>query len=334
MKKLLRNPEVSKTVLIYMLITVAASAYSFSIGKRFGVFTLFLSLVFILIHFLTTFLRYKKIASLSEELNRILHGNPHISLNSFSEGELAILQSEIYKMTVKLREQEHLLKQDKLFLSNSIADISHQIRTPLTSINLILSFLSDPDITDDRRAELIRDLYGLISQIDFLITALLKISKLDAGTVQFKKENISLRALLDKSVAPLLIPVELKEQSMEITASGNFRGDILWTTEAVANIIKNCHEHSPIGAKITISATETPLFSEIIVSDNGKGIAPEDLPHIFERFYKGKTSDDKGFGIGLNLSKTIILAENGTVKAENITPSGARFIIRFYKGTV
>ena len=132
----------------------------------------------------------------------------------------------------------------------------------------------------------------------------------------------------------LLIPMELRGQVLLIHADGAFRGDFSWSCEAIGNIVKNCMEHTPEGGRIEIDATENALFSEIIIKDNGTGISPEDLPHIFERFYKGKDSDGKSFGIGLALSRMIIAGQGGTVKAENRKPVGAMFTIRFYKGTV
>ena len=237
-------------------------------------------------------------------------------------------------MTSRLREQKQQLQDDKIYLADSIADISHQIRTPLTSINLLVQFLSEPNISDERRMKLTHELLGLLSRIDWLITTLLKISKLDAGTVQFKRETLPLDELIRKSTSPLLVPIELREQTLAVGAEGNFTGDVSWTVEAISNIVKNCMEHTPDGGRIEIKASENALYTEIIISDNGTGIDKEDLPHIFERFYKGKNSDDKRFGIGLALARTIITSQNGTIKAENNADKGALFTIRFYKGTV
>ena len=154
------------------------------------------------------------------------------------------------------------------------------------------------------------------------------------GTVQFKKENVSMATLINKSCAPLLVPIELRGQELAIKAEGDFIGDLSWTCEAIGNIVKNCMEHTPEGGKIEIEASENALYTEIVIKDNGTGIAKEDMPHIFERFYKGKDSDDKSFGVGLALARMIIASQKGTVKAENRKPTGAMFSIRFYKGTV
>ena len=334
MIKLLKNKEVRKALLWQLLLSAAACAVCFFFDIRAGLTAAGLSLLLMLVFCISTYKRYQRISSLADDINQVLHGDSSIDFDNYSEGELSILHSEIYKMTVRLREQQQKLINDKKYLADSLADISHQIRTPLTSINLLVERLSASGLTDECRHQLTNELYGLLDRIDWLITTLLKISKLDAGTVQFNKETVSLEVLINKSCAPLLIPIELRGQELIIRAEGNFYGDPAWTSEAVGNIVKNCMEHTPDGGKIEIEAAENALYSEIIIKDNGTGISPEDLPHIFERFYKGKDSDGKSFGIGLALSRMIIAGQKGTVKAENRKNTGAMFTLRFYKGTV
>ena len=334
MIKLLKNKEVRKTLILQIIVALASILISHLIDERAGIVALIFSSLLILIYYISTYKRYKRIASLASDINKVLHGDNSISLENYSEGELAILHSEIYKMTVRLREQQNNLINDKKYLADSIADISHQIRTPLTSINLLVQLLSAPNLTDERRQELTHELYGMLSRIDWLITTLLKISKLDAGTVTFKKEKVSLQTLINKSCSTLLVPIELRGQELVINTNGDFVGDLSWTCEAIGNIVKNCMEHTQEGGKIEIETCENALYTEITIKDNGTGIAKEDMPHIFERFYKGKDSDDKSFGVGLALSRMIITSQKGTVKAENCNPHGAKFTIRFYKGIV
>ena len=334
MIKLLKNKEVRKALLWQLSVAVIACPLCFLFDIRAGLTAVVLSLLLMMIYCIGTYQRYQRISSLADDINQVLHDDSSIDFDNYSEGELSILHSEIYKMTVRLREQQQKLINDKKYLADSLADISHQIRTPLTSINLLVERLSATGLSDECRHQLTNELYELLSRIDWLITTLLKISKLDAGTVQLKQEQVSLEELLKKSCSPLLIPIELRGQVLRIHADGAFRGDFSWTSEAIGNIVKNCMEHTPEGGRIEIDAAETALYSEIIIKDNGTGISPEDLPHIFERFYKGKESDGKSFGIGLALSRMIITGQGGTVKAENRKPAGAMFTIRFYKGTV
>lgn len=332
--KLLRNAEVLRGILIFAAVSAAAVIYYFYADVSSGIFISVLCLVFIVIHIFITWRRYRRIRSLASDIDSILHGNDHILRSSYDEGELAVLECEIYKMIVCLREQRQRLMNDKVYLADSIADISHQIRTPLTSINILVQLLSKPELNDDRRCRLCFELRQMLSRIDWLITSLLKISRLDAGTITFNKEEIRLEDLIEKSCAPLLVSIDLRGQNLDINASGNFTGDISWSCEAISNIVKNCIEHTPTGGTISITAEENPLFSEICICDNGNGISSEDLPHIFERFYKGRDSDENSFGIGLNLARMIITNQNGTIKAENRHSGGARFVIRFYKEIV
>lgn len=332
--KLLRNSEVRKTLLLYSLVGGVATAAAFVWEGRFGFLMLIVCVVFMLIYLFTTHRRYKRISDLAADINKILHGDRQVAIEKYSEGELGILRSEVYKMTICLREQQQSLQDDKIFLADSLADISHQIRTPLTSINLLVSLISEPNITEERRQKLSHDLYELLSRIEWLITALLKISKLDAGTVKFKTEKISLDELISKATAPLLVPMDLRNQTLRVSAEGDFSGDISWTCEAITNIVKNCMEHTPKSGVVDIKASDNALYTEIIITDTGSGISKEDLPHIFERFYKGQNSDDKSFGIGLALARMIITVQNGTIKAENQVPNGAKFTVRFHKGTV
>ena len=332
--KLLKNQEVLKTLILELAIGAVASIVGFVFNEVAGVVAVLLTLALVVINYITTYNRYKQIARISEDINKLLHGDNTISFDEYTEGELSVLHSEIQKMTVRLREQQQRLLDDKVYLADSIADISHQIRTPLTSINLIVQLLSQPDISEDKKRQHIFELKRLLSRIDSLITALLKISKLDAKTVQFKPRNLSLQELINKSCEPLLVPFELRGQELKISADGSFYGDLDWTCEAIGNIVKNCMEHTPDGGTVEVTALENPIYSEIVIKDTGSGIDKDDLPHIFERFYKGKNSGDKSFGVGLALARMIVTGQNGTVKAENQKDKGAKFTIRFYKGAV
>lgn len=327
----LRNKEIRNEIIVELGITAIATIGTYLWNPTCGVLILVVCTLLNGVHLANTYRRYQRIQELSSDLNRILHGDIQLAFEKYEEGELAILESEIQKMVVRLREQQGQLLADKKYLADSIADISHQIRTPLTSINLLVSFLSEPGITEEKRQKTIRELYELLSRIDWLITTLLKISKLDAGTIQLKKEDIALKELIQKSVEPLLVPIELRGQELKIEAEGQFIGDVNWTSEAIGNIVKNCMEHTPEGGVLKIQANENTLYREIVIEDTGCGIATEDLSHIFERFYKGKNSSDKSFGVGLALARGIINVQNGTVKVENKKEGGTRFILRFYK---
>lgn len=328
-----RNPEIKKSLIFYVIFILATTIGGFYFEIYVGYYILVIGLVFAICHFVLTYKRYQKIAKLSALLDSILHGSENVSFDDFSEGELSILQNELTKMTAKLWAQKDELLRDKLYLTDSIADISHQLRTPLTSINLICNFLSKSELTDEKRRQLSMDLSKILKRIEWLISSLLKLSKIDAGTVNFKQEAVYLKELIEKSITPLMIPMELKEQQFNVHMTGDesYIGDLSWSIEAISNILKNCMEHTPVGGKIDVICVENNIYTEIVIKDNGSGIDKEDLPHIFERFYKGKHSSDQSVGIGLALARVIIVEQNGTVKVENNLDGGAKFTIRFYK---
>ena len=279
-------------------------------------------------------LRTKKtIDRIENMLNEAAKGN--FSEKSFDETRLSSLESRFahYLSASVVSASNVELEKDKI--KSLIADISHQIRTPLTAINLIVSRLRGEKNEADRH-RLLHELEQLLVHMDWLIEALLKMAKLDAGTVSMKKKTVNVSDLLKKSVQDFLIPMELREQNLVIDCTDmvSLRGDEYWLREAVGNIVKNCMEHTPAGGEICIRAAENHLYTEITVSDNGAGIDKEDLPHIFERFYKGKNSADSSVGIGLALARMIVVAQEGTLSATNRINGGAKFEIRFYKGTV
>lgn len=334
MRKLFQNPEVRQEGTVLAVVTLAVVGLAFLGSAKMALYTFFVCLLFTSVWLFSIYRRNQKLSDLSAQIDAVLHGEDKISFQDYNEGELSILQSELHKMTVRLREQKSRLQQDKTCLADSIADISHQIRTPLTSINLLLSMLSQPELTDERRFQLVHELSSLLDRIDRLITALLKISRLDAGVVQFEREPIRLKTLIQQAADPLLIALELREQTLTVQAEGCFIGDRLWTGEAVSNILKNCMEHTPSGGKIMVTTSENALYSEICIADEGTGISEKDLPHIFERFYKGENSSAESFGIGLALARMIVTSQQGNIKVANRPGGGVMFTIRFYKGAV
>lgn len=358
---MIRNPEIQKSLLIHMLLAVLAVTVGWFHDIYTALCLLLFSALYILTHYLFTVNRYRKLKQLSLELDSMLHNDAPINFQRYREGELSILESELSKMTLRLGEQATALANDKQFLADSMADISHQIRSPLTSSNLILSLLMEQELSPERRSQLLRELMQLLSRIDWLVESLLKMSKMDAGTVTFKCRPVAVPELLRQAAEPLLIPMELREQTLEIipgkrrrlaaespaakppeqrreapgihtnTDIPQFQGDFTWSTEAILNILKNCMEHTPIGGQIQVSFSQNAIFTEIVIEDNGPGFAKEDLPHLFERFYKGRNASENSVGIGLALARMIVTQQNGTLKAENRPEGGAKFVIKFYK---
>lgn len=333
----LRNKEIRKMFIWLLLLSVLFSIGGWIfISSTCGIYVSGLSLTMIVILFVYTKRRYDILAEFSNEIDQILHGNHTLNLGEYAEGELSILHSEIEKMVIQLKEQAAALQNDKIYLTDAIADISHQLRTPLTSINIIVEFLRQDRIEDARRMALAKDLQKLLNSIDWLIAALLKMAKIDAGTATFREEPIVVEELIRKASEPFAIQMELKNQTLHISMSGKerFTGDLLWTCEAVSNLIKNCMEHTPKDGNIYVFCSENAIFTEIIVADDGPGFRQADLPHLFERFYKGEFAGEHSVGIGLALARMIITQQNGVIKAENQKQGGAKFVIRFYKSVV
>lgn len=278
----------------------------------------------------------RQLRNLSKEIDEILHGNQRLELTHFKEGEIEILRDEIYKMTVRLREQSERLSEDKKELADSLADISHQIRTPLTALNLMNARLSGETLTELQKKQLLREMKQMLGKIDWLVTALLKMSKLEAGTIAFDMEEISVKKLIQDALEPFCIAAELREITMQCAGRDTivFYGDYAWTLEAAQNILKNCLEYTPQGGTIQIFWEENPLYVQISVKDSGPGISKEDLPHLFERFYRGKNAGGESFGIGLALAQMIVTRENGIICAENCAEGGSLFRIKFMRAIV
>lgn len=330
-----RNPQTKKSLILHLALTAVVSSLGFMLSTNSGIVAVAASLVFIVVNLLSDYFRFRKISELNVQLDQILHCNDNLKLEDFDEGELSVLKNEINKLLSRLREQGEALQKDKSYLADSIADISHQIRTPLTSVSLIADMLSQPHLQDKQRLELTEELTGLLLRIDWLITSLLKISRLDAETVSFRSEEISVSKLIEAAAKPLMIPMDLKEISFSANAdNAKFVGDFEWSTEALSNILKNCIEHIPPKGTLTVTAIENPIYTEINVQDSGCGFDKEDMPHLFERFYKGKSSSKNSIGIGLALCRMIVAKQNGTVKAANRHEGGAEFTLRFYKSVV
>lgn len=328
-----RNPEIKRSLFVFLILSCLFGALGFLISPLSGILICVACLVLFSLFWGTTYVRYLKLKQLSRDLDQMLHFQTPIPFDNYKEGELSILESELSKMTLRLTEQAESLEQDKRYLSDAMADISHQLRSPLTASQLTLSLLRDSTLSDFRRMELLQELSQLLSHIDWLVESMLKMAKMDARTAYLQKETILLSKLLEQAAEPLLIPMELRNQTLSLPTLSNaftFVGDLSWTTEAILNILKNCMEHTLEGGTISIFCEQNALYTQLTIEDNGPGFAPEDLPHLFERFYKGKHSSEKSVGIGLALSRMILTAQNATIKAENRSEGGARFVIRFY----
>ena len=329
---MLRNREFRQLVILFSLIAATTVTLGFAINRMAGILVISSAVAFGTAFFAFTKARYKSIAQISDQIDLVLHNADHLYIGESDEGELSILQSEITKMTLRIREQNDALKKEKEHLADSLADIAHQLRTPLTSVNLILSVLENNSDENERKA-LIRETKELFVQMDWLLISLLKLSRLDAGIVVFQSEQIDVNNLICAALRPFLIPMELHDIVLQINVPKMIiiQGDYGWLSEAIQNIVKNCIESAGENGKIEIFCVDNSLFTEITIHDSGAGFEKEDLPCLFDRFYRGKNSGATGYGIGLALCKMIITRQGGTITAKNHPQGGAIFAIRFPK---
>ena len=336
MKGLFRNREIRDQIVISFAVVFAAAVLAAVFSGLAAVLIVLCCGCGVLgLNIFYLIRRYRRLSELSESIDRILHGQEELLIAGSDEGELSILGSQVRKMTAALKERTDQLAAEKIMLSDAIADMFHQMRTPITSMSLQLSLLSDSDITYEKRLELIRELKKQLERLHWLTETLLKMSKLDADTVTFRQDGVSVKELINKSCSPFLIPLELKGVALEVKAGTEvFTGDLSWTAEAIGNLVKNCMEHTPEGGRIVIEALETSLFTQIEVCDSGSGFDPPDIPHLFERFYRGRNSSESSIGIGLALSRAIIVRQNGTINASNAPEGGAVFTVKFYKTVI
>lgn len=325
-----KNREFRIVMIVQLLIISIATCVLAKKDQSVVVIGVLLGLSLLLVNVVYSMYRYERIRTMTKYLERIQHGEV-LDLSDNEEGELSILKNEIYKLSVKLNHQAELLQQDKTYLADALSNISHQMKTPLTSMVVMVDLLNE-DLPSEKRIEFTRNIASSLERMEWLVQALLKLSKLDANVVLFRKEEISVVELIDHALKPLAIPLELREIVIEpiLSPSHHMKGDFIWLSEAVGNLIKNCMEHTSRGGRITISSEANNFYTKIVIADTGEGIAPEDLPHIFERFYRGKNASKDSVGIGLALAKQIILQQNATIDVKSKVGEGTQFELKFY----
>lgn len=278
----------------------------------------------------------KRLDRLVSYLAAVNSGSYDLDLDSNSENADSRLQNEIYKTTVTLREAAQQSSESREQLKTALSDISHQLKTPLTSIVITTeNLLDNPDLPPELRQEFLRDIYQASNHISFLVQSLLTLSKLDADSIVLKRKPEPLKEIFSEVTQNIAVLAELR--GVSVTAADNavtLGCDKKWLCEALTNIVKNCVEHTGAGGTVRLTAAANPLYTAITVSDNGQGIAPEDLPHIFERFYRGKNAADDSVGIGLALAKAIIEKAGGTIRAASEAGKGSEFSIKFFHGNL
>lgn len=292
-------------------------------------FVLIVSLILAILYFRKI---YKDIKDMTDYVYNSSEGRNFDMKNRNQEGQIGLLKTELIKMINILKEKVELLNNEKIFLNEVISDISHQLKTPMTSL-IILNDLMYEDLPKETKIEFLDKIKSQLNRMEWLIKSMLKLSKVEAKVIDFEKKEVKVSELIKKSISPSLISMEIK--NIELTVNGDenisYIGDINWSCEAFVNIIKNCVEHTETNGKINISYEENPLYCEVVIKDSGEGIDKKDLPHIFKRFYKGKSSKDDSVGIGLAMAKSIIESQNGYIYVKSEKNKGSEFHIIFHK---
>lgn len=293
---------------------------------------LIICLVYIIIIINNDKRKEKEINEVIKIIEEINNKNYSFKMKDINEEDLSLLKNEIYKTTIMLNEISEISKKDKKELEESLEDISHQLKTPLTSILIMIdTLLDDGDMDQNTREDFLRNMKREVMNINFLVKSILKLSRLDTNTVKFISKKESVKEIINEAILNVSLLSDLKNVKIETNLSDSFiTCDYKWQIEALTNILKNSIEHSYENNKVLIESSENNAYVKITIKDFGTGIAKEDINHIFERFYKGKDSDHDSIGIGLALSKSIIEKQNGKISVES-SDDGTTFTIKYFK---
>lgn len=303
----------------------------YSVVKMILLLSAFGMLVFLFIRSkMKTDKEIDKIIGLIESIN---HRNYDLGIEDLSEDKLSILKEEIYKTTVMLRENADNSLNDKMEIKNLLQDISHQLKTPLTSVKILLDNINDyPDMDSETRNDFIKQIKREIVNITFLIENILKLSKFEVNTIEFVRKEESVKGLIEGVINNVSSLCDLKGIKVEVVGcEGKIYCDYKWQVEALTNIVKNALEYSYDNGRIVISCESNKLYTGISVRDFGKGMDEEDVVNIFKRFYKGKNASNDSVGIGLSLAKAIIERDNGSVEVSSDKGVGTTFVVKYFK---
>lgn len=289
-------------------------------------------IIYILLFIINMKKRDKNIKKLVKVIEKINNKDYSLEINDNSEDELSNLKNELYKVTIMLKNEALNKEIEKEAIKNGVANISHQIKTPLTSIAILIdNIIEDKDMEDSIRQEFLKDIRRTIDDINYLVVALLKLARFDAHVIKLKEEKINASLLIEKVVSKLKNIGDLKNIKYNINVDKNiyFIGDFMWEVEAISNILKNAIEYSNNDGFIDIDVVKNNFYTKIIIKDYGRGMKSEDIKNIFKRFYKGEASDINSYGIGLSLSNTIIENDNGFIKVKSNVNEGTTFEIKY-----
>ena len=324
------NPKDLKRWLLFLFVfTVAGSLMLWQFSSAAGIVFLLSALIWNLCFALYLLVLDKRIRSLSRQLMNVYSNAHAIDIRDQQEGSFSILKNDIYKIVRTFYEQKEELGKERTFLSNLLDDVSHQLKTPLTSMQMMSELLAQK-LPDEKRREFSTILQNQLTRLQWLVTSLLKLSRLDACTIHFEKQTFCLEDLLLDALEPITAVIQKKKLNIEMSGcSIDMTADFNWTKEALLNVLKNAAEHTAENGTIKISAQTTKLFTILQIADNGEGMSLKDQAHIFERFYRGQNAGSDSIGIGMAMTKAILNAQNAEISVQSSLHRGTRFTIQF-----
>lgn len=275
----------------------------------------------------------RQIRNLVEYVQKLNDHVYDLRIESNRENEFSLLANELYKITVTLKEASEYDRKIRRQLETALADISHQLKTPLTSLQNVLDNLeSDPEMPPAVRQDFLRSSSRQVAAMSSLVTTLLNLAKFDNGTIRMQRRVMPVSDLITRVREKVEILADLQNIQLKVAGdlSAQIKVDPRWQSEALSNIVKNCIEHSPAGSVVEISVEDRVPYTRIAIRDHGAGIAPEDLHHIFERFYKAEGSSAASVGIGLSFARSVIKADQGQVSAKSALGQGSEFIVTYF----
>ena len=338
--KILDSKEISDNILLEYGYDIEKDSFIQQNNNISFTFNIVKGMILVIAFVVITYIFVKSHIESDKEIEKIIkciedinHKNYELKIDDLSEDKLSILKQEIYKTTIMLKENAENSLKDKIDLKNSLQDISHQLKTPLTSISIMLdNIIDDPEMDNDVRQNFIKQIKREITNISFLVQSILKLSKFESNTIDFNRKEVSIKNIINETIRNVSNLCDLKDVEIKVNdkCKNNIYCDSKWQVEAITNILKNAVEYSNSGSKVLIECEDNNLYSQIKIIDYGKGMDEEDTLNIFKRFYKGKDSTKDSIGIGLSLSKAIIEEDNGRIAVESEKNKGTIFTIKYF----
>lgn len=338
--KILDSKEISDNILLEYGYDIEKDSFIQQNNNISFTFNIIKGMILVIAFVVITYIFVKSHIESDKEIEKIIkciedinHKNYELKIDDLSEDKLSILKQEIYKTTIMLKENAENSLKDKVDLKNSLQDISHQLKTPLTSISIMLdNIIDDPEMDNDVRQNFIKQIKREITNISFLVQSILKLSKFESNTIDFNRKEVTIKNIVDETLKNVSNLCDLKDIEINVKnkSKNKIYCDCKWQIEAITNILKNAVEYSNNGSKVLLECEDNNLYSQIKITDYGKGMDKEDTLNIFKRFYKGKDSTKDSIGIGLSLAKAIIEKDNGRIIVESEKNKGTIFTIKYF----